>query len=218
MIDGVHSDANRAVYAASMGAKPKPRFPIVSYFVSLFVTIKGEEIGFDYIEKELKVTVPARLNKVDIESTSNTFRGVGAYIDSTVLDDLECNNPRDPQSHILSSHGREIITSTANRLVDNQQNETVRSGRLKVNSLNSVSSNASISIRSFNAEDGVERLDKAPQHTQSIVQGGQNRLVGKVHVSPTRHDVHIQAESDDASISAYSVDYSFPSSISSEQR
>ena len=73
MIDGVQSDANRKVYAESMDAKPKPRFPICSYIVSFFCTVEAVEIGF-----------------IPVVATDTLYSGVGANIDGP---DLEANKP-----------------------------------------------------------------------------------------------------------------------------
>lgn len=72
-LEGVQSDANRKVYAESMDAKPKPRFPICSYIISFFCTVEAVEIGF-----------------IPVVATDTLYRGVGANVDGP---DLEANKP-----------------------------------------------------------------------------------------------------------------------------
>uniref|UniRef100_A0A7S3M2D3 Circumsporozoite protein n=1 Tax=Spumella elongata TaxID=89044 RepID=A0A7S3M2D3_9STRA len=72
-LEGVQSDANRKVYAESMDAKPKPRFPICSYIISFFCTVEAVEIGF-----------------IPVVATDTLYSGVGANIDGP---DLEANKP-----------------------------------------------------------------------------------------------------------------------------
>lgn len=98
-LEGVQSDANRALYAASMDAKPKPRFPIFSYIVSCFVTVKGVEVDFMPIKTEDTVRVPKRAKDERSNASSsneyvegNVYSGVGAYMDGPAANrDLEAN-------------------------------------------------------------------------------------------------------------------------------
>ena len=83
-----------------MNAKPKPRFPIFSFLVNLFITVKGVEVDFVPIEKE-RTIVPS-----STESTAaiNVYSGVGAHMDGPtqnvkvdvdmVRDDIELEESR----------------------------------------------------------------------------------------------------------------------------
>lgn len=96
-LTGVQSDANRALYAASMGAKPKPRFPIFSFLVSLFITVKPDEIDFVVMDNDHETAVVLKQVKTSSPtgSVSNTFSGVGAFVEgpTAAFRDLEANQP-----------------------------------------------------------------------------------------------------------------------------
>eukprot|EP01032_Pedospumella_encystans_P011826 gene11826-13723_t len=82
-LDGVQSDANRTLYVESIADKPKPRYPIFAYIVSLFVVVKAVEVDFIAVENNTTIPVPA-----------TTYNGIGANIEGhTELPDLEANLP-----------------------------------------------------------------------------------------------------------------------------
>ena len=89
-LEGVQSDANRTLYAASMDAKLKPKFPIATFLVSLFVTIEPAEVDFISVEN-IRVERRARDTPAG-EYCDDRYHGVGASADGpSDFRDLEAN-------------------------------------------------------------------------------------------------------------------------------
>ena len=118
---GVQSDANLALYAASMDAKPKPRFPIFSFLVGLFVTIKAVEVDFVPVVEETTALRTKQRKKTTFKETvpNNVYTGVGANIEgpadfrNLVANDFnnKTRKPKESSATIPSNPTRHSIST-----------------------------------------------------------------------------------------------------------
>ena len=223
-LEGVQSDANRAVYAASMDAKPKPRFPIFAFFVSLFVTVQGVEVDFITI-KDVGDTRPARKkeNSPTELATNGTFNGVGAFIDGLPqFKDLEANHESDDDPKTTTKIPDAVVfntdpqreTAEMDRQQYNSEISSVSSEESHLKSASNASSDVNIMLSaesSFISDDANSLLD-----ITSIVKGGgvnENYIPGEqvaanMCIAPLQPAIHSYGSDLD------SVDYSLPSSDS----
>ena len=114
-LNGVQSDANRALYATSMEAKVQPRYPIFAYFVSCFITVKGVEVDFVPMknDEEIKpVKIQHSKSTSSAEPVKNMYSGEGAFLDSPAgFEDLEANFVKPSTRSNASETGSEAYSS-----------------------------------------------------------------------------------------------------------
>ena len=211
-LKGVQSDANRALYAASMDAKPKPRFPIFSFFVNLFITVKGVEVDFVPVENE-RTIVPST---VESSAAINAYSGVGAYMDGPAqFRDLEAYTPHSENVKVDVDMVRDDIELEESRIHPTGKIAVVAADVRD----NSQAKTIPVSKREIASEEICE-ASNATRSSHTLLDGyvDKKNVIFLSQKSTHRSEyVSSRLSSDNSEQCSQSVSYSLPSSISDDE-
>eukprot|EP01032_Pedospumella_encystans_P009534 gene9534-11213_t len=210
-----------------MDAKPKPRFPIFAFFVSLFITVQGVEVDFVPIGIDKYARSPKRVVETaptTVDANGNIYCGLGAFIDGpSNFKDLEANKDNVADEIIQPT---KPIPGTVDFKTDPKQ-VTALDRRRSDSELSSISSDAS----SVNDKSDASSAEDVTLSGESLLQRNRsNSLLGSTiidadsiqsniegePVAANKSEVPLQIASHDGSSGSDSIVYSFPSSNSGD--